>query len=238
MKCTFRFSGEEGLNLHKNNHTNAANEIMQNSMRSPHDHYFNDFDIYHQLCSEKGCQRVEIDSIHVRHNRFCHGLQVTYRSIFDDGHIKMFECPPHFYDKGYYSYHGGRTTSSWVHLESGEHLRGLRLQQGDIVDGITFVTNHREIHCGGYGGHKVNMMLSGENTDSHQIIAFAGTSYGVLHRLGFYTVPMGWTTIRTYVMIRWLKDQNRALPLDRKNVVNLMSDVPDDVFRSILKFLL
>ena len=161
MECIFRFSGEKAVNksnLVKNNHTEAANEIMRNSVRSPH--YFNDFDIYHQLRSEKGCQRVEIDSIEVLHNNFCHGLQVTYRSISDDGHTKFVKCLPHFFSSGYYAYHTGPAKNSWVHLESGEYLRSLRLQQGDIVDGITFVTNHREIHCGGYGGSFLHSIIS------------------------------------------------------------------------------
>ena len=200
---------------------------------------FNDFKFYQRLCHTTGCNNVTISSIRVRHNRFCHGLQVEYRSKFSDGSTRLAWAEPHFYQRGYYAYAGERRSQeeTWV-LGEEEHIRGLRIRQGEIMDGITFVTNQRELHTGGYGGSPRNMMLSVQS--NHRIVAFTGTEYGVLQRIGYYAKPFGWSIVRPYIMLRWLKINGRALVIDGEEesiINNFMNLAEDGIFRTVLEYL-
>ncbi len=198
---------------------------------------FNDFKFYDRLCNMKGCTSVRISTIRVRHNNYCHGIQVGYKSKFHDGSTSVAWAEPHFYERGYYYYTGTSREETWV-LGEEEYICGLRIQQGDIVDGITFVTNERQLHSGGYGGNPHNMMLPVKY--DHRIIAFAGTEYGVLQRIGYYAKPFGWSIIRPFVMLRWLKIHKRAFieEGEEDNVLNKFMDLAEDgIFRNILEYL-
>ena len=140
-----------------------------------------------------------------------------------------------------------------LELEDGEFICGLYLKQGEIVDGITFVTNRRRVHIGGRGGGSADMTYP---TESRRIIAFAGQFYGVLSRIVYYSVKIGWETVREYVMLRWLLENNRAeektsfggrvLLRARKNRVRkdqecikwiVNPDTPKEVMYQILRYL-
>ena len=218
---------------------------------------FDDIDLYKRLLSKEGVVKVELAGVKVRHNgHFCQGLASTYRIIYADGRTEMYNDKGNFQAHGYYTYHrSSRRLTDELELEDGEYICGLYLQQGDIVDGITFVTNRRQVHIGGRGGSFKDMTYSTEN-QSRRIIAFAGQFHGVLSRIGYYSVKIGWETVREYVMLRWLLENNRAEEKissgsrvwlrARKNrvcknqvcirwVVN--PDTPKDVMRHVLSYL-
>jgi hypothetical protein len=208
--------------------------------------YFNDFNFYNDLCQKDDCTKVDIASIRARHNDFCHGFQVQYRTRSRNGSTQLVWTKPHFFQHGYYSYagyHGGRPKrpkeQTWI-LDEGEYITGLRVHQGDIVDGITFVTNQREFHSGGYGGTSRDMMLSNVCKAQHRIVAFTGTEHGVLQRVGYYAKPFGWSIVRDFILLRWLQSNGRAIAIDsgEKNIMHPFIGLAEDgIFRSILEYL-
>ena len=135
-----------------------------------------------------------------------------------------------------------------------------RINQGDILDGITFISNQREVHFGGRGGtfFKDNMFLTEQQQEqfsSMKIVAFTGAVFDVLQRVGYYAVPIGWDIVKDYVMLRWLVDQGRAIPHvisgegktgDDDNDgsssltkgLELLMNLPDGPFRRVLTFLI
>jgi len=205
----------------------------------PGKRYFNDFNFYDNLCRQDGCTRVDISSIRVRHNHFCHGFQVQYRSTFENGSECLTWSEPHFFSSGYYAFHSGRPEeASWV-LAKDEYITGLQVQQGHIVDGITFITNHRQLHTGGYGGGRVDMNLANTRAQ-YRIVAFAGTADGVLHRIGYFAKPFAWSIIRHFVMLRWLKYRGRAFDTDdgEESVINALINLGEyGIFKEILEYL-
>lgn len=218
--------------------TFLANTVMKKA--EPERQLFNDFTFYNDLCQKDDCTKVEIASIRARHNSFCHGFQVQYRTRSKNGSTQLIWAKPHFFQQGYYSYHGERPQEqTWV-LDEDEYITGLRIQQGDIVDGITFVTNHREFHSGGYGGTPRDMMLSNVCRAQHRIVAFAGTEHGVLQRIGYYAKPFGWSIIRHFILLRWLQNHGRAIAIDSsgENIIHsFIGLADDDLFRYILEYL-
>ena len=82
------------------------------------------------------------------------------------------------------------------------------------------------------------MMLSVQS--NHRIVAFTATEHGVLQRIGYYAKPFGWSIIRPYVMLRWLKINGRALVIDGKEenmITNFMNLAEDGIFRTVLEYL-
>mmetsp|Transcript_50899 Transcript_50899/g.69277 ORF Transcript_50899/g.69277 Transcript_50899/m.69277 type:complete len:248 (-) Transcript_50899:79-822(-) len=203
----FGWSGGEPDTFHeiKLDHAQAAENTIG---KHP---CFNDISYYFGLLSEEGCVRVDIARVLCRHNSFVIGLQVVYRSVFRDGSTRFSEAPAHFFESGFYSYHGGQRETVVHELEDGERIIGLRLCQGEIMDGITFVTNRRTFHSGGMGGHRVSLMCP---TEHHRVVAFGGTSRGVLERLTFFAErKLAWVSLGPLVMLRWLVMQQRAVRL-------------------------
>jgi hypothetical protein len=187
-----------------------ANEVMEvkevmEVMGS--DSFFNDFDFYKSLLDVHNCISVDISKIKVWHTNYCKGFQVIYRSTFRNGSIQTNVGPRNFYNTGYYSYHAGtQNTCGELILEEREYIMGLKVIQGEVLDGVTFVTNLREVHFGGHGGNSHDIILN----PGMKIIALTGTVFGVVNRVGFYAKPRVWMIIGHYVMLRWLIGQNRA----------------------------
>lgn len=182
---------------------------------------FNGIDFYQALCAEHQCIQVEIASFTVRHNDFCHGVQATYRLTFTNGPTQRRKGPRNFSSSGFYANHGPtRTRNTTFKLHDGEYIRGLRLNQGEIVDGITFVTNRRELHCGGRGGIQRDAMVY-PHPSKYRVVAFAGIFNGVLAQVGYYAKSICWEIVRDYVMLRWLVDMDRASVIDRSRTIHL-----------------
>jgi len=215
-----------------------ANLIIKKA--EPGKQYFNDFTFYDNLCQKDDCTKVDIASIRARHNDFCQGFQVQYRTRSQNGSTHLVWAKPHFFQHGFYSYHGGRAKEqTWI-LGEDEYLTGLRVQQGEIVDGITFVTNQREFHSGGYGGNSHDMMLSNVCKAQHRIVAFTGTESGVLQRVGYYAKPFGWSIVRDFILLRYLQNNGRAIAIDsgEKNIMHAFIGLAEDaIFRYILEYL-
>ena len=255
----FRFSSSsQGFgsitHLLKENHAEAGSNIMRNDDSSQ---VFNDFDFYKSLCENERCLKVEIASICVRHNRFCHGFQVIYRSTFADGTTRRSNGPKNFFAGGYYAGSGGKAKNTWVRLEDGEFIAGLRINQGEILDGITFVTNRREIHCGGRGGGFHTM---GCRRPSMRMVALTGTVNGVeplVAKVGYYAKSVGWEIVGPFILLRQLVNnkEERAAPIDYTAVsiarrakdkrslriqatINELIALPDGVFQIVLQFLI
>lgn len=248
----FRFSGNErsgnnGSTQHfiEGRHVEMANNIM-NQGRNSNQLYFNDLIFYESLLEKEGCCSAEISSLRIRHNQFCNGIQVVYRLTFVDGRTEKYNGPENFFSNGYYSYHGGKPIiDTWVHLEEEEIITGIRINQGDILDGLTFVTDRREIFCGGNGGKRYDTMVT--NPPSTRIVAFSGTACGVWQRVGYYAKSFAWMIIGPYILLRNLTIQGRAtIATDASSnrmhifgniMEGLLNSLDDDVFRIVMKYL-
>jgi len=204
---------------------------------------FNDLGCYLNLCAQEGCARVELCAIDIHHNSmFCMGIRAIYRSIFSNGSTALSSALAHVYCKGYYSDRGENVEVSRLTLEPGEHLAEIRTRQGEITDQITFLTNLRTVSFGGGGGNGKDVSIPVDKT--RKIIAFVGTSNGVLERLGAISVLANWEVIGHIVILRELLEKRRAsLPqtvsLNKEEAViqTLVSSVSDDVFKLTLSFL-
>jgi len=194
-KLWYRFSGCE------------PNEEQVAVMDPIYDDAFSDLEFYESLWEEKGCRSVEISSVCVRHNQYCHGIQSFYRLTFADGTKVIRPGPENFSSRGFYA-HTARSRDTWIHMVTDEFIKGLRIRQGDIVNNITFVTNRREVHCGGWGGISVNMIP--DSPSSMRIVAFSGTTCGVCKRIGFHAKHFVWKKLGTYIFVRELVKQGRA----------------------------
>lgn len=242
-----------GINaFQRENADQEADSIMTRSNNNPHPHRrFSDLQHYLELCAQPDCVKVRISRVRCRHNQYFMGLQVFYRSTFANGTTQESQAPEHFFSDGYYLYTGDLFVERTLELKDDEFITGLYVNQGEIVDGVTFVTNHREeptVLFGGEGGSRVTMMLPGSALPTYRIIAFTGTERGVMHRIGYFAENISWETIRPLVMLRWLVERERAAPLlpdsEWQLVVQALVGVrtseslPNDVFRHVLEFLL
>jgi hypothetical protein len=127
-------------------------------------------------------------------------------------------------------------------MEEDEYLTGIIVKQGDILDGITFVTNKQRVHCGGWGGNDpVDMMTS--IPPNMKVVAFCGTKWGVCSRIGFYSTNVGWQILGPHILMRQLVAQGRATILppyeegDLASVMHRLTTINDGVFGSIMSFL-
>ena len=207
-------------------------------------HGFNDLGFYMNLCAQDGCSKVELCDIDIHHNdEFCLGIQAVYRSKFSNGDVSISTAPAHVYTRGYYAYTGGQTQVSRLTFEDGEYLAEIRTRQGDVTDQIALVTNHRTVCFGGLGGNGEDTSLPADLT--RRIVAFAGTSHGVLARLGAISISRNWEVVGPSVLLRALVEQRRASlfqsvgPLIEDEVVvrAFIVEPNEDVFRRTLSFL-
>jgi hypothetical protein len=259
----FRFSAtEQGggtviRSLEEEDAEEEALSIMTTSTQShnhflistqPRPHRFSDLRYYQRLCAESGCVKVRMSRVRCLYSRYFMGIEVVYRSTFANGTTQERKASERSFESGYYSYKGGTREDSALELEEDEFITGLRLNQGEIVDGVTFVTNRREVHFGGHGGRRYDMMLS-RSLNAFRIVAFTGTESGVMHRIGYFAESISWETIRPLVMLRWLVERKRAAPTDAectndKLVVRALvgaetsDSLPDEIFRHVLRFLI
>ena len=254
MRFLFHFTSEESDNGHRRyviddgqngEATQSGNAIMAES----NENYFNDLNVYKSLLNENGCVSVKISSIIVRCSKYIHGFRVKYKCKFNDGRAETRESVENFFSSGYYGYDRPKENRELI-LSDDEYLRGIRVRQGDILDGITFVTNLREVKFGGNGGDAImddRMVLP----QSHEIVALTGTIWMVVSRVGFYAKSRGWDIVGTYIMMKWLVDKNRASVNEtkkrfsrRQNVLDpkimgaLTTKLPDLAFQRVLEYLI
>ena len=186
--------------------TSISNAMLMNGTNE----HFSDLAIYNDLCSQPGVKSVAVHSVIVRHSdRVVHGFRVTYRTEFHNGRKTMYtQAAGHFFSRGYYT-GWGNATHTTLTLKIGEYLSGLIVQQGEILDGVTFITNQRRMHFGGNGGRRIEEMAMNQ---SKKIVALAGRPgrYSILESIGFYTLPRGWEVIGHFLMLRFLVKKNRA----------------------------
>ncbi|GFH47228.1 predicted protein [Chaetoceros tenuissimus] len=254
MHVEFRYSDKTHDHGKQITHINLEEQLSLDHSRS--NQGFDDIGLYKRLLSKEGVVKVELAGVKVRHNgHFCQGLASTYRITYADGRTEMYNDKGNFQAHGWYVYHGSsRKITDELELADGEFICGLYLKQGEIVDGITFVTNRRQVHIGGRGGSFIDMTYSTEN-QNRRIIAFAGQFHGVLSRIGYYSVKIGWEAVREYVMLRWLlenyraeektslgkRDSSRRLLRVRKDPVCIRwvvnPDTPKEVMHQILRYL-
>lgn len=58
---------------------------------------FNDVSFYLSLKQLENCKSVDITSLVIRHNDYCHGIQATYRVTYMDGTTELREGPKNFF---------------------------------------------------------------------------------------------------------------------------------------------
>lgn len=113
------------------------------------------------------------------------------------------------------------------------------------------MTNHREVEFGGNGGGAIiddRMVLP----PSHEIVALTGSIFHVVQRVGFYAKSRGWDIVGTYIMMKWLVDENRACINKTKkslrsgrrqneldpNAMEALTKLPDLAFQRVLEYLI
>jgi hypothetical protein len=255
----FCFSGTEQGVIHTFDEEDAEENALA-IMRStqPRNHFlsgakplhfqFSDLGYYQGLCAEQDCVNVRISRVRCLYGRYFMGIEVVYRSTFADGTTQETEAPTRAFASGYYSYLAGKPEVSDLELENGEFITGLRFNQGEIIDGVTFVTNRREVHFGGYGGTTYDMMPS-KHLNVFRILAFTGTESGVMHRIGYFAKVFPWGAVGPFVMLRWLVKQQRAAPTDAEGTqeqllvqrlvgVERFPFLNDDAFQRVMEFLI
>lgn len=204
---------------------------------------FNDLSIYINLRARDGCIKVALRSIVVTHSdSYCMGVRAIYQLSFLGGRTTTVQAPKHVYNGGFYSYHGGLPRVSRLELEDGEYLAQIRTRQGEVTDQITFVTNLRTVSFGGSGGDEEDLPVD----LSQRIVAFVGTSAGVLERLGAVSTALNWETVGHVVLLRALIEKSRAYRIQKDDtftgeeavVQSFIMDAKEDIFKRTLSFLL
>lgn len=207
---------------------------------------FNDLSHYLVLRSVPGCTKVEISRVRIRHSLYVMGIEVVYRSTFArfPDYRKETESTENFFETGYYAYHGGRAQTSELALADGEYISEVRTREGEVTDQLTFITNRRTVSFGGTGGAEDT--ISSQPPDlTRRVVAFVGTTNGVLHRLGVVSIKRNWEVLGPIVLLRTLIERRRASP--RQNVDSwseeeasiraLLVNLDTDLFRRTLSFL-
>ena len=131
-------------------------------------------------------------------------------------------------------------------LREGEYLAEIRTRQGEITDQITFITNKQTYSLGGNGGSGEDMSIPPDL--SRRIVAFVGTSKGVLEKLGAISVSRNWEEVGHLVLLRALVEKSRAslvlqdgggnaLSLEDAVVQRLITNTDGDLFKRIVSFL-
>jgi hypothetical protein len=109
----------------------------------------------------------------------------------------------------------------------------MKIRQGDIVDQVSLLTSCNKCFQQGGTGGIAGLLLESERRAP--VIAFCGQFYGVLSRIGVW-IDSPWEQIGMHVLMRWLKENDRATPRDDTSL--LLCRLDDGLFRYILKFLL
>ena len=115
----------------------------------------------------------------------------VFKSIIDL-HLEMGQSKytlghKNFFDNKYYSWHTRVDTYEDLRLGDRDYITGLKITQGEILDGVTFVTNLRgEVHFDRHGGSHHEFMILYPVIN---IIALNVNEFGVIERVGSYTVP-------------------------------------------------
>ena len=162
---------------------------------------FKDIQLYQSLRSEKFCIHVDISKVICMHSfKLIRGVQVVYRSTFEDNTTRETTSPFHFMNRGFYTYGHSQIYLSEFELEAGEHLIGVSTRQGDeVIHAIQLVTNRRVENIGSYGNRERHQWLTIVKLSNdlipdltRRIIAFVSVFLsGALHRIGYYSVSMG-----------------------------------------------
>uniref|UniRef100_A0A7S4SRI8 Jacalin-type lectin domain-containing protein n=1 Tax=Ditylum brightwellii TaxID=49249 RepID=A0A7S4SRI8_9STRA len=242
----FRFSGSPH-DVHEFQwQPTHSNEFITDTMRNArgcqnHSRFFNDMDFYMRLKNRENTVKVELSGVRCRCSRYLFGICSRYTVKLLDGSLHYEWAPSHFFEQGYYSYHGGERQELTLELREGEYISGINIRQGEILDGLALVTNQRTVQFGGSGGSFASMSPP---EPTQRIIAFAGTARGVMGRIGFFAEKISWEILGPLIMLRWLHEQNRAtrsIPdtdctQSQFAVWNLLNS-SDDIFRRILCFL-
>ena len=173
---------------------------------------FNDILFYEDLLEEKDCIRVDISKLYVFHtSRGISRFYVHYRLTFSDGSTEEREGPTHFFLSEENS-----VLDVWL-LGDNEFLRGVKVYQDEIVRGVTFLTNLRDIHCGGYGGQMYDAIEA--NPPSMRVVAFCGSGRDDhCERIGFYSMSFGWHFCGHFIMVRELFRRGRAIAPSEKSI--------------------
>ena len=244
FKCLLDEVIGEGHGYCANQRYRSQQSLPANERYSHSNSSFNDLSFYMDLCVKEQCTKVEISQITVYHgDNYCNGILYDYRSTFSNGNTEIHGPPAHVYNSGYYS--------SWPYqvskiiMQEGEYLAEIRTRQGEITDQITFITNQRRVSFGGNGGSGEDM--SAPPDLSRRIVAFVGTSKGVLEKLGAISVSINWEEVGHLVLLRTLVEKNRAsvvlqdsdTALDEDNAVvqRLITNTDGDLFKRIVSFL-
>jgi len=237
-------------------------EIAEDRMGAMHD-TFSDLSLYVSLLREPGCVDVELSSVLVRHDPYGHGIQSIYKLTYSDGTTRLRTGSRNEFSTGYYGRRTPRATG--FHLEDDERITGIRVNRGDVLDGITFVTNLREEHCGGIGGgggsssSSLKSSLAVDLPPMTRLVAFCGTVSDVSERIGIYARDVRWELcLGVFVLTRELARSGRAdVVVARRSeddddddddgprsqnqslsvVLDRMNALDDGVFRYIMKFL-
>mmetsp|Transcript_133986 Transcript_133986/g.199276 ORF Transcript_133986/g.199276 Transcript_133986/m.199276 type:complete len:512 (+) Transcript_133986:121-1656(+) len=195
---TFRFSGigPNGVfyqSIPDNNNGTAAAFGTDIMLREPnHAQIFNDYPIYKMLRDTPGCGSVKIAAVRARFLgcSACHGIQVLYKSTFEDGRTHMMQGAVNGARPG----ESDLTMANWTYLDDNEHMTGLRLNQDDEITGIIFVTNLREIRFGGRGREDgLSVATHGRRSTRlvSTVVAIAGTTTTrALQRMAYYVKPI------------------------------------------------
>lgn len=217
-------------------------------------HYcFSDLAFYADLCERY--TDVRLSGVLVMYTDYVKGCRAIYEyTRRQEGRPNEKEeafGPEHFSDFGYYAYHSRRpNTRTLLRLEPGEHLVKVRVNQGEIVDQLVFVTNRgRIVRFGGDGGSPEAEEEEANAGDGRhrKIVAFAGTFRGVLGRFGYYAKTLNWEVVKPLVLLGQLVEQRRAFPQPLHPALVhswepvlhwLVIDSPTGVYRQVLSFLI
>lgn len=235
-----------GFHYDKTNYTlrtgkpvQEANGIMEDSTRGLNEaKTFNDLPKYLELLNDPSYTKVEMKQVIVKMNSYILGMKAIYRCMLVDGTSIEIEGTLHSFETGKWYQDGGKPYIQVLNLKQDEYLVDIITRQGEILDGLCFVTNRRQEYFGGFGGYDRNDDR-GVKTNPNitvRIVAFAGTSNGVMHRLGFYKEYGNWDIIKPFVILRALFQQKRAKPqdMDRETVQEKIIAEKAEAFLRIL----
>jgi len=200
-----------------------GNEVMKIwiDASEPNTGTFNDLPFYLELRNQPGCVQVEPAQVIVRRNNFILGIQSVYRCTWSDGTTTEREAPFHDFETGPYAGNDcGTPTVESLALASGEFLVDVQTRQGQILDALNFVSNRDTKYIGGYGGYDdLPQRENHSDKSSREIVAFAGTYRGVMHRIGYYVDYTKQTKV-AIVMLRRLCEQGRATQVQMESPFN------------------
>lgn len=202
--------------------------------------YFNDLEYLQGL--QQVFQSVRLVRVVVYHNHFIMGVRAVYNCQDVDGNDVECVGEQHNFRQGYYVQQGGTRRTSILTLSQDEYICAVRTRQGDITDSVTFVTNQRQASFGGNGGSEEPH--DGTVELSRRVVAFCGTSQGVLHRLGYIAESINWEILKPVILLRKLIQTGRAeqtTPVKNCTKEQLylhavLQDTEEHLFRHFLSF--